>query len=48
MVCGRVNSRNSFNGYSGDQRFAVGGMVMLEEYAADGAMSEVWSHSGCR
>ena len=37
VVCGRVNSRNGFGGYSGTQRFIASGndLVFLEEEVAD-------------
>lgn len=43
VVCGYVNSRNSFGGYSGAQRFvATDQMAVLEEETA-GDFGEVWA-----
>lgn len=42
-VCGYVNSRNSFGGMSGRQRFISGGVTQLEENFAPGEMDQAWS-----
>lgn len=44
IICGYVNSRNGFGGMTGDQRFAVSGMAVLEEELAPGEMDLIWSH----
>jgi len=43
VVCGTVNSRNSFGGMSGRQRFISGGGTAIEEQMEAGAMDEVWA-----
>ena len=48
MTCGEVNSRNSFGGYGGYQRFVSAGksdLTFLEEQVAD--FSTIWN-SVCR
>lgn len=42
-VCGYVNSRNSFGGMTGQQRFIVAGISVLEEEVADGGMNDLWN-----
>lgn len=42
-VCGYVNSKNSFGGMTGRQRFIVAGVTVLEEEVADGGMSDLWA-----
>lgn len=44
FVCGEVNSKNSFGGYGGFQRFIYAGSLgaVLEEQVEDGGMDEVW------
>ncbi|RZF59115.1 hypothetical protein EWE75_23490 [Sphingomonas populi] len=44
MACGRVNSKNSFGGMTGPQRFVSngGGLAVLEEEMADGEMDKTW------
>ncbi len=43
-VCGKVNSKNSFGGYSGAQRFiAAGDMAFLEDDMAEGEMDKSWA-----
>ena len=43
-ACGKVNSKNSFGGYAGAQRFiASGDLVFLESDMAPGAMDESWA-----
>ena len=44
MVCGHVNSRNAFGGYSGSQRYVWAGTVVsvLEEDMAPGEMDNLW------
>jgi len=42
-VCGYVNSKNSFGGMTGRQRFIVAGVTVLEEEMEDGGMQDVWS-----
>ena len=44
MTCGEVNSKNSFGGYTGFQKFVSGGSVdvtFLEEEVAD--FAPVWN-----
>lgn len=44
MTCGEVNSRNSFGGYSGYQKFVSGGkpdLTFLEEQVAD--FNVIWA-----
>lgn len=44
VVCGEVNSKNSFGGFTGFQRFiAAGNLVFLEENMAAGEMDKSWS-----
>jgi hypothetical protein len=46
MVCGEVNAKNGFGGYSGWQRFIAaptGELVFLEEMMARGEMTKAWS-----
>lgn len=44
VVCGEINSQNSFGGYSGYQRFISGGNVqVLEEEMAPGEMEKTWN-----
>jgi len=43
VVCGEVNSKNSFGGMSGFQRFIAGGdLVFLEEQMAEGEIERTW------
>lgn len=42
VVCGTVNSRNSFGGMSGSQRFISGAVTALEEQMATGEMEKLW------
>lgn len=44
VVCGEVNAKNSFGGYTGFQRFVSGGTVQaLESQMKAGEMDETWS-----
>ncbi len=46
VVCGYVNSKNSFGGFAGKQRFvsaSAADTVVTEEDMADGEMDELWS-----
>lgn len=44
MVCGEVNAKNSFGGYSGFERFVSHGSVqLLETNMADGEMDKTWA-----
>lgn len=44
VVCGEVNSRNSFGGYTGFQRFvAAGEVTRVESEMAAGEMDKVWA-----
>lgn len=43
VACGRVNSRNSFGGMTGNQRFISNTeLAFLEEEMEAGAMDEIW------
>jgi hypothetical protein len=45
VACGKVNSRNSFGGMTGSQRFVSAGSqdsTFLEEEMAPGTMDETW------
>ena len=42
VVCGTVNSRNSFGGMAGRQRFISGSVTSLEEQMRAGEMDKVW------
>ncbi len=45
VVCGQVNARNAFGGYSGFERFvsaSAGGIIVLESDMAAGEMSGLW------
>ena len=43
VVCGEVNSKNSFGGYIGYQRFVSGGSIqVLEEEMGEGEMDKTW------
>lgn len=43
VVCGEVNAKNGFGGYTGFQRFVSGpGMSALETDMAAGEMDKVW------
>lgn len=46
VTCGEVNSRNSFGGYSGHQKFISAGkpeLTYLEEQMAAGEFAKVWN-----
>ncbi|EPL1356691.1 hypothetical protein [Pseudomonas aeruginosa] len=45
LPCGEVNSKNSFGGYSGYQRFVVSGnnLVVFESYMSGEEFEKVWS-----
>lgn len=44
VVCGEVNSRNSFGGMNGFQRFISGGDIqVLDENMARGEMDQSWA-----
>lgn len=44
VVCGEVNSRNSFGGMTGFQRFISAGEIqVVEEQMAKGEFGQVWS-----
>jgi len=45
VVCGEVNSRNSFGGMAGFQRFVSAGSnaTFLEEQMTRGTMNETWA-----
>ena len=44
VVCGEVNSRNSFGGMTGFQRFISAGEIqVVEEQMANGEFGQVWS-----
>lgn len=42
VVCGEVNSRNSFGGMSGYQRFVAAGSVIALDEQVEGGVQEVW------
>ena len=43
IVCGEINSKNSFGGYSGYQRFVSGGTIqVIESDMAKGEMDSTW------
>ncbi len=42
IVCGLVNSRNSFGGMTGNQRFILGGAIMIEEEFTTEQMNTAW------
>ncbi len=45
VVCGYVNSKNSFGGFSGAQKFisaSAADIVVTEEDMADGEMPDLW------
>jgi len=42
VVCGEVNSRNSFGGMSGYQRFVAAGSVIALDEQVEGGVREVW------
>jgi hypothetical protein len=43
VVCGEVNAKNGFGGYSGYTRFASGGSIqVLESEMAPGEMDKTW------
>lgn len=47
VVCGEVNSKNAFGGYTGFQRFIAGGkLVFLEEDTGAETMTSTW-HRFC-
>lgn len=44
VVCGEVNAKNSFGGYTGFQRFVSGGSIqVVETDMAVGEMDKTWS-----
>lgn len=44
MVCGEVNAKNSFGGYTGFKRFVSHGSVQLiEANMADGEIDKMWA-----
>jgi len=46
MTCGEVNSKNSFGGYGGFQKFVSAGraeLTFLSEQMTDGDFVEVWN-----
>lgn len=43
VVCGEVNSRNSFGGMSGYQRFVAAGSVIALDEQVDGGVGDVWN-----
>ncbi|WP_333873085.1 hypothetical protein [Methylobacter sp.] len=44
IVCGYVNAKNSFGGYTGFERFISGGSIqVLESQMAKGEMSKSWA-----
>lgn len=46
VVCGYVNSKNSFGGFTGKQRFvsaSAADTIVTEEDMADGEMDSLWS-----
>jgi len=43
VVCGAVNSRNSFGAMSGNQRFISGTVTVLEEQLGADEMNKIWS-----
>lgn len=46
IVCGYVNSKNSFGGYSGEQRFVSGGTIqVLEDQMGAGEMDSLWAQA---
>lgn len=46
VVCGTVNAKNGFGGYSGRQPFIyAGGQAILSEEAAPETFSSIWSES---
>ncbi len=49
MVCGEVNGKNSFGGYSGYEGFIASGetMVVLETDFAAGEFAKAWNKA-CR
>lgn len=44
-ICGYVNSKNSFGGYTGRQRFISGGATALEEDFAPGELEVAWARA---
>lgn len=42
VACGTVNSRNSFGGMTGAQRFVSGTVTALEEQMKPGEMDQLW------
>lgn len=47
LVCGRVNSNNSYGGKAGYQRFvAAGDIIAIEEQMSAGEMDKLW-HQAC-
>jgi hypothetical protein len=49
VVCGRVNAKNGFGGYSGDRRFIVtgGSTVTMEPETYDSAFEDQWTQHEC-
>jgi hypothetical protein len=46
IVCGEVNSKNSFGAYSGFERFVSGGTLqVLESDMSPGEMDKVWERA---
>lgn len=44
VVCGEVNAKNSFGGYTGFQRFVSGGSIqVVETDMAAGEMDKTWA-----
>lgn len=43
VACGTVNSRNSFGGMAGSQRFVSGTVTALEEQMKSGEMDQLWA-----
>jgi len=42
IICGLVNSKNSFGGMTGNQRFILGGAIMIEEEFTTEQMNTAW------
>lgn len=44
VICGEINAKNSFGGYTGFERFVSHGSVqLLETNMADGEMGKIWA-----
>ncbi|MHB1273636.1 MAG: hypothetical protein ACYCZD_12880 [Rhodanobacter sp.] len=43
IACGYFNAKNSFGGYTGQQRFIAGGDMMFSDETAGALMDKMWS-----